>query len=88
MKGKAVGKREPQTVSQTDNGPRIPADLTGDFPTELADQAVGADPDPLVPDARCLLPYYAFLRFPPGQALDDQGPKAEKQGQQARIDPG
>jgi hypothetical protein len=41
-----------------------------------------------VPDARRLLPYHAFLRFPPSQALDDQGPKAEKQNQQARIDPG
>jgi hypothetical protein len=74
-------------VSRTDNGPRIPAGLTGDFSTELADQAVGPDPDPLMPDARRLLPFHDFVRFPPSQTLDDQGTQAEEQSQQAGIDP-
>jgi hypothetical protein len=40
-----------------------------------------------MPDARRLLPFYDFLRVPPGQALDDQGAQAEKHRQQARVDP-
>ena len=85
--GELTGKGRPQTVSRTDNGPRVPVGLPGDFPTKLADQAVGADPDPLVPDACRLLPFHDFLRFPPGHALDDQGAQAEEQTQQACIDP-
>jgi hypothetical protein len=79
--GRVAVKRRPQAVSRTDNGPRILAGLTGDSPTELADQAVGPDPDPLVSDARRLLPYHDFLRLPPGQTLDDQGTQAEEQSQ-------
>ena len=83
------GREEKTSGCEPDgHGPRILAGLTGDSPTELADQAVGPDPDPLVPDARRLLPYHDFLRLPPGQTLDDQGTQAEEQSQEARIDPG
>jgi len=82
-----AGKRKPDVLSDPKNRSRIPAGLTGDFSTELADQTMGPDSDPLVPDARRLLPLRDLLGFPAGQALDDEGAQAEEHSQQAGVYP-
>jgi hypothetical protein len=82
-----AGKRIPYVLSEPNNRSRIPAGLTGDLPTKLADQTVGPDSDPLVSDARRLLPFRDLLGFPAGHALDDEGAQAEEHSQQAGVYP-